>query len=585
MGFRHGLDKKVNIRTVFPLLTPVMIKLSERIFLALIIVTFLIPAPLTLWIHYGNPPQQADWIANRTLYGVTIEKKVPPASLASWLDGVLQKGLNTLAGDNFAGRELLIRVYNQVLYRAFHKSYMYLELIIRGKHGNLFEHNCVLACDGFQEPIPNAEAEAQVVMMKYLSERLKQLGSSFAFVIAPSKVTMFPEEIPDRYLQKIKSGERKPANYDILVPLLQRYRVPYVDGREITLEHKDTFPVRAFPKTGIHWTRAVAFFTTAALLKTIGQESGRETPQLSESVDSVDQRPDYTDDDLFNLLNLIERPNQRYLHPNFQIPKDWPRRIGTLTIVGSSFTSAILKIFDSAQVFERMNQYNYFNISRVRYPGQTVSSVDENAIPWEEDFWNTRAVVLEANEESLGGRHIPAFLMAELAALQRNMPQERGVDDPPRPLAWGFGAGENGSALSKKGFSNPEHQLTWMTGQDAEIELPSPATNTELQLILEAMPFPVDGVAGRTVNVKANGIPVGSFAVVDPSVQFYSLSIKAVANPTPSLKLRFSFSRARGPATDSKTPEIGLYRLALVPMGTPPGQETGANHATAMNRK
>jgi len=302
-----------------------MIKLSERIFLALIIVTFLIPAPLTLWIHYGNPPQQADWIANRTLYGVTIEKKVPPASLASWLDGNLQKGLNTLAGDNFAGRELLIRVYNQVLYRAFQKSYMYLELIIRGKHGNLFEHNCVLACDGFQEPVPNTEAEAQVVMMKYLSERLKQLGSSFAFVIAPSKVTMFPEEIPDRYLQKIKSGERRPANYDILVPLLQRYRVPYVDGRVITLEHKDTFPVRAFPKTGIHWTRAVAFFTTAALLKTIGQESGRETPQLSESVDSVDQHPDYTDDDLFNLLNLIERPNQRYLHPNFQIPKDWPR--------------------------------------------------------------------------------------------------------------------------------------------------------------------------------------------------------------------------------------------------------------------
>ena len=77
-----------------------------------------------------------------------------------------------------------------------------------------------------------------------------------------------------------------------MVPLLQKYRVPYVDGREITLEHKGAFPVRAFPKTGTHWTRAVAFFTAAALLKTIERESGREMPQLSESVESIDHRPD-----------------------------------------------------------------------------------------------------------------------------------------------------------------------------------------------------------------------------------------------------------------------------------------------------
>jgi alginate O-acetyltransferase complex protein AlgJ len=562
-----------------------MIKLSERLFLALIILTFLLPAPLTLWVHNGNPLPQFDWIANRTLYGVTIEKKVPPASLSSWQSGDLQKGLNTLAGDNFAGRELLIRIYNQILYRVFHKSYMYLELIVRGKHGNLFEHNCVLACDGFQEPIPNMEAEAQVVMMKYLSQRLKELGSSFVFVIAPSKVTMYPEEIPDRYLQKIKSGERRPTNYDVLVPLLQGYHVPYVDGRETTSRHKDAFAVRAFPKTGIHWTRAVAFFTTDALLKTIGQESGHEMPPLSESIESVDHRPDYTDDDLFNLLNLIERPHQRYIHPNFQIPEGWPRHIGTLTVVGSSFSSAVLKIFNTAQIFERMNQYNYFNISRVRYPGQVVSPVDENAIPWEEDFWNTRAVVLDANEESLGGRHIPAFLMAALAELQKKRPSEQSTDGPPQPLSWGFGAGENGNSLAKKGFAPPEHQLTWVMGQDAEIDLPSPGKNVELQLIIEAMPPAADGIAQRVVSVEANGSLVGSFAVVDPAVQFYSLPIKAATNSGSSLKLHFSFSPPAGSASQNGSPQLGLWRLALVPMNGPANQETGQNNATVTIRK
>jgi alginate O-acetyltransferase complex protein AlgJ len=561
-----------------------MIKLSERLLLALIIVTFLLPAPLTLWIHCANPPQQADWIANRTLYGVTVEKKAPPASLASWQSGELQKGLNTLASENFAGRELLIRLYDQVLYQVFHKSYMYLEYIIRGKHQNLFERNYLVVYGRFPEPVPNEEAEALAVMMKYLSERLKEFGSCFVLVITPNKATVYPEDIPDRFLEKIKNGERRPADYEIMIPLLKRYGVPYVDGREITLEHKDTLPVRAFPKTGTHWSRAVAYFTTAALLETIGRESGREMPQLSESLDSIDHRPDYADDDLLSLLNLIHRPTQRYVHPAFQIPDTWPKRKGILTIVGGSFVGEILSALDAAQVFERINYYYYFKMSRRRFPGEIVSSVDENAVPWEEDYWNTRAVVLEENETAINARHVHAFLMAELAALQQKAPQEQVAADSPRPLCWGFGAGENGAALLRKGFGIPEHQLTWITGQDAEIELPSPGVNTELQLILEAMPVLGDGVSARTVKVEANGTAVGALGLADPDDQFYSLTIKAAANSAPFLKLHFSFSPAPSPASgDARPREIGLARLALVPIGHPISQET--HHATALTRQ
>jgi alginate O-acetyltransferase complex protein AlgJ len=577
-----------------------MIKLSEKLFLALIIVTLLLPAPLTLWIHGEKLGQhllparltrlidrvklepQFDWIANRTLYGVTIKNDLPSVSLANWMSGDLQKGLNTLVSENFAGRELLVRIFNQTLYSVFHKSYMYFEMIIPGKHWDLFERRYLEVYGRFDEPLPNAEAEALVVMMKYLSERLKELGSCFVFVVTPSKATVYPEDIPDRFLAKSASRERRPTNYEVLVPLLQKYHVPYVDGREITLDHKGAFPVRAYPKTGTHWTRAVAFFTTAALLKTIERESGREMPQLSESVESIDRRPDFVDDDLFKLLNLIQRPNQRYLHPSFQIPEGWQKKSGILTIVGGSYLAMILDSLNSANVFARINHYGYFRDSRHRLPDNTLEPVDENAIPWEEDFWNTRAVVLEANEEAMARRHLPAFLMAALAVLQQNRPQERGVDDPPRPLSWGFGAGENGGALAKKGFSSPQHQLTWISGPDAEIDLPSPAKNTELQLILEAMPFLGDGAAERIVKVDANGIPIGALDLVDPSVQFYSLTIKAAANTAPSLKLHFSLSPAPIPAS---LPEIGLARLALVPIKLPVSREAVANHATVMNRE
>ena len=156
------------------------------------------------------------------------------------------------------------------------------------------------------------------------------------------------------------------------------------------------------------------------------------------------------------------------------------------------------------------------------------------------------------------------------------------ADDPPPPLSWGFGAGENGSALAKKGFNAPEHQLTWISRRDAEIDLPSPAKNTELQLIVEAMPFLGDGAAERIVKVEANGIPVGALDLVDPSVQFYSLTIKAAANTAPSLKLHFSLSPT---PSDGRLPQIGLARLALVPIKLPASRAAAENHATVMNRE
>jgi alginate O-acetyltransferase complex protein AlgJ len=593
-----------------------MIRLSEKLFLALIIVTFVLPAPLTLWIDRVKLGQQLlgnatytqerrrasapDWIANRTLYGITIKSDLPSVSLASWLNGDLQKRANALVSDNFAGRELLIRIFNQTLYTAFRKSYMNLEMIIVGKHGDLFERNYLAVYGRFEDPIPNAEAEALVVMMKYLSERLKELGSCFVFVITPSKATIYPKDIPDRYLANFKSRERRLTNYEVLVPLLQKYGIPYVDGRKITLDHKSAFPVRAYPKTGTHWTRAVAFFTTLALIKTIERESGREMPQLSESIESIDRRPDSrpipadaeqrrtgkvpveadsVDDDLFKLLNLIQKPNQSYLHASFHIPEGGPKRVGTLTVVGGSYMSAILDSLNSANVFERINHYSYFRDSRHRLPDNILDPVDENAIPWKEDFWNTTAVVLEANEEAMARRHLPAFLMATLAALQQNGPPERAADDPTRPLSWGFGAGENGSALVKKGFNSPDHQFTWILGRDAEIDLPSPARNTQLQLILEALPFLGDGAAERIVKVEANGIPVGTLELVDPSMQFYSLTIKAAANTAASLKLHFSLSPPPSPALDGKLPEIGLARLALVPIKLPVSGEAAENGA------
>jgi hypothetical protein len=567
-----------------------MITSSQKFFLSLIVTTLLLPIPATLSIHSVNHlSRQFNWIANRTLAGVTIKKERPQVDVASWMNGDLQKAVNSLISEHFAGREVLIRFYDQFLYRLFDKSYMCEGGIVDGKDHDLFGVNYLGDFGHYSQAISNEEAEALAIMMRHLSKRLKELGSCFVFVITPSKASLYPQDIPDRFLTKLKRGDRRRSNYEILLPFLNRYEVPYIDGRQITIEHEQSIPLRAFPKTGNHWTRAVAFFTTATLLKTIERESGREMPELSESVKSIDGRPDDADDDLFGLLNLIEKPNQQYVHPIFRIPDNWPKRKGVLTFVGGSFCGQIINDLEEAEVFERTNYYFYFDDYKAQYPGhpeRIISKVDENAIPWKEDFWNTQAVVVEANEEAIGyAPQLRAFLMAALMALDERLPRERGTGNDPRPLSWAFGGKGNPESPLKTGAESPGQQVTWISDHQAQVDLPSPQEDVDLELILEVKPLLGEDEAQSTVKVDANGTTVGTLTLKHPSNEFYSLTLPALANQNSSIRLRFSYSSAGGLTEPSKRFEMQFARLALVPIGLPTTSAIAGNHVPALDRK
>jgi hypothetical protein len=339
----------------------------------------------------------------------------------TWLNGHYQAGINALANEDFAGRESLIRWYNEIVYRLFRTSYMSNGHIIVGKHENLYEEDYLLSYGQFISALSRENVESLVAKMKRLSERLKEFGSCFVFVITPNKATIFPEDVPNRYSAPTKDGRAKGSNYATFIPILQRYQVAYVDGREITLAEKGNLPVPVFPRTGTHWTRAVALFSVNELLEVIRKETGRDLPEVVMSNHSVNHIPDDVDSDLFNLLNLNSDPGRgnRFLHALYRAnPRTW-RPSGTISIVGGSFVHQIAEILDQAAVFRRIAYFRYFKTERIEYPGFHTSLVDPNTIAWDGDFFQARAVVLEANEEAMNSPHLPEFLDAALSALDR----------------------------------------------------------------------------------------------------------------------------------------------------------------------
>jgi hypothetical protein len=143
---------------------------------------------------------------------------------------------------------------------------------------------------------------------------------------------------------------------------------------------------------------------------------------------------------------------------------------------------------------------------------------------------------------------------------------------------------ERGISAQKR-FELPEHELTWISSHEAEIDSPSPQQNAELELILEAVPFLGDGETKGIVKVEANGIPEGTLTLDKPSVHFYSLPLPAAANQYSTIRLRFSCSPAASPAEGGRLLEMGLARLALVPIKPPIVPEIDGNHETVLNRK
>lgn len=86
-------------------------------------------------------------------------------------------------------------------------------------------------------------------------------GARFLFTIAPNKNSLYPQQMPTRYLQRDSQG-----NYEILKPLLAEYGVNYADLFTFIGEQDEIL----YHKTDSHWTNRGAALAHDFLMETLG---------------------------------------------------------------------------------------------------------------------------------------------------------------------------------------------------------------------------------------------------------------------------------------------------------------------------
>ena len=125
-------------------------------------------------------------------------------------------------------------------------------------------------------PFSEEELEAWRVCLEERYYWLKEQGSDYLFVLAPSKALIYPEKLPSR-IYRMKKKLNKPTRYDQLVAYLKKNSVtPVVDlsipllaAKQKASEQHTEENLPLYYRTDFHWTYYGAFIAYQAIIDAI----------------------------------------------------------------------------------------------------------------------------------------------------------------------------------------------------------------------------------------------------------------------------------------------------------------------------
>ena len=217
----------------------------------------------------------------KPLEGVVANEKPVKLNFTTYYDGSYQDYLTEHAKRNTGFREFFIRNYNQVCYSCFGKFNN--DNIIEGKDGELFTKMYIDDMTGKRikekfGTIDSAKmiARENVRLTMQLMDTLKQHGTDFLFVFAPSKTAVYPEYLPESYRDQSSDS----LLIDYYIALFKEYDIPHIDFHNYFKQIKGTFPYPLYAKYGTHWAYSTIPMVSDSILRKLEVVTGKSLPSI-----------------------------------------------------------------------------------------------------------------------------------------------------------------------------------------------------------------------------------------------------------------------------------------------------------------
>lgn len=309
-----------------------------------------------------------------------VYEKPPRAALT--LDAILSRQFQTefekYAEFHIVTRKTLTRVYNQLLYTAFHSTDS--KTVMIGQDDYLFETIYPFAFLSELTDEEKIKLEININKINTLKELLQQRGVALIVRMSPSKAEHYPEVLPrpyNRFTQMKKNGEYEDNWYQVFTKIIRSTNIPFYDRHDYMQDLKNDGKI-VFAKGGIHWTllplaeyiNGLNRFMEEPLNKKLGTIIVAKEEVITGKMGTIE------DSDIWKICwNAISVP-PNYPSPNitFQtIPGDSSLRI---FMIGQSFTWGLLNtVYASEHPVWSETYFSYYNGNVHHYDSETPKGV------------------------------------------------------------------------------------------------------------------------------------------------------------------------------------------------------------------
>lgn len=246
------------------------------------------------------------FIPMRPLGGFTGKADPVELTFANYYDGTYQEYLNKKTKESGGFREFFIRSYNQMLYSGFNivtnenvveglnREY-YLLWYLRESKGDLLR--TVFPTVDSAKIVARKNVEKTLVMV----DSLKNHGTDFLFVFAPTKPAVYPEFMPDGYRDSILPFSME----EYYIELFKEYGINHIDFLSYFKSIRDSFPYPLYPRYGTHWAESTIPMVADSIMRKIESITGFDLPTVECADLNITDQYSRQDRELENAMNLL----------------------------------------------------------------------------------------------------------------------------------------------------------------------------------------------------------------------------------------------------------------------------------------
>lgn len=233
----------------------------------------------------------------KPLEGEYKKHNKPSFSVETWLTQAYQDSVGKYTISNFGFSTWLTRFHNQYVFELFHNSRS--PSVVIGKQNEIYDYGHIQAYLG-NDFLGEEQIEYKIHQVEEINKSLKKYNTEIVLVIAPSKPSIMPEYLPDKYKS---SGAMN--NYEVYIDKLKNGDITYIDFSAVFKQWKKNKPLPLYPQCGVHWSEYGATLAADSMLHFMQKALNANVPSLKIDSTVITDQLSKSDYDMGAILNLL----------------------------------------------------------------------------------------------------------------------------------------------------------------------------------------------------------------------------------------------------------------------------------------